>query len=133
MLRLALDDGSVSVISAAADALAKLVGPTHLGPAQACATPSGAEAQPHALSADQGWPISRTCPRGRPESLAVDRILEGWRELSCARPLRAFVGRSIESFPAQGGVALPLLAAWPSFSKTSRTFFADAAILLFVC
>lgn len=41
VLRLALDDGSASVISAAAEALAKLVGPTHLGPAQACPLPSG--------------------------------------------------------------------------------------------
>ena len=46
VLRLALDDGSASVISAAAEALAKLVGPTHLGPAQACPTPSGLKWQP---------------------------------------------------------------------------------------
>jgi hypothetical protein len=46
VLRLALDDGSASVISAAAEALAKLVGPTHLGPAQACPTPSGLQWQP---------------------------------------------------------------------------------------
>ncbi|CAL8465149.1 g4684 [Coccomyxa elongata] len=121
VLRVALDDSSQSVITAAAEALAQLVALESIGPAQPCLTSSGLAAvplryleRPHVLSAWSALPVDIPKPPELPSmsgNAAEDELEEqlNERQVAAKDPLAGLLQMQVLariSYLLQAGVGM---------------------------